>query len=78
MSTATAQKGRRRERAAFGKGRQVTDQAIADVQHLLGDQPRRREYLIEYLHLIQDAFGHLSDAHMAALAAQLRLAQTEV
>ncbi|MEP0339128.1 MAG: NAD(P)H-dependent oxidoreductase subunit E [Alphaproteobacteria bacterium] len=78
MSTATAQKGRRRERAAFGKGRQVTDQAIADVQHLLGDQPRRREYLIEYLHLIQDAFGHLSDAHMAALAAELRLAQTEV
>ncbi len=78
MPTATAQKGRRRERAAFGKGRQVTDQAIADVQHLLGDQPRRREYLIEYLHLIQDAFGHLSDAHMAALAAELRLAQTEV
>lgn len=78
MSTATAQKGRRRERAAFGKGRQVTDQAIADVQHLLGEQPRRREYLIEYLHLIQDAFGHLSDAYMAALAAELRLAQTEV
>ncbi|MCF3630759.1 NAD(P)H-dependent oxidoreductase subunit E [Thalassospiraceae bacterium LMO-SO8] len=78
MSTATAQKGRRRERAAFGKGRQVTDQAIADVQRLLGDQPRRREYLIEYLHLIQDAFGHLSDAHMAALATELRLAQTEV
>jgi len=48
------------------------------VQRLLGDQPRRREYLIEYLHLIQDAFGHLSDAHMAALAAELRLAQTEV
>ncbi len=78
MSTATAQKGRRRERAAFGKGRQVTDQAIADVQHLLGDQPRHREYLIEYLHLIQDTFGHLSDAHMAALATELRLAQTEV
>ena len=78
MSTAAAQKGRRRERAAFGKGRQITDQATADVQRLLGDQPRRREYLIEYLHLIQDAFGHLSDAHMAALAAELRLAQTEV
>lgn len=78
MSTATAQRGRRRERAAFGKGRQITDQAIADVQRLLGDQPRRREYLIEYLHLIQDTFGHLSDAHLAALAAELRLAQTEV
>jgi NADH:ubiquinone oxidoreductase subunit F (NADH-binding)/NADH:ubiquinone oxidoreductase subunit E len=78
MSTATAQKGRRHERAAFGKGRQITDQAIADVQRLLGDQPRQREYLIEYLHLIQDAFGHLSDAHLAALAAELRLAQTEV
>ena len=77
MSTATAQKGRR-ERAAFGKGRQITDQAVSDVRDLLGDRPRHREYLIEYLHLIQDAFGHLSDAHMAALAAELRLAQTEV
>jgi formate dehydrogenase len=78
MSTATAQKGRRRERAAFGKGRQITDQAITDVQSLLGDRPRSREYLIEYLHLLQDEYGHLSDAHMAALAGELRLAQTEV
>ncbi|PIW26179.1 MAG: NADH-quinone oxidoreductase subunit F [Rhodospirillales bacterium CG15_BIG_FIL_POST_REV_8_21_14_020_66_15] len=77
MSTATARKGRR-ERAAFGKGRQITDQAVAEVQRLLGDRPRRREYLIEYLHLIQDTHGHLSDAHMTALAAELRLAQTEV
>ncbi|MEQ8504264.1 MAG: NAD(P)H-dependent oxidoreductase subunit E [Rhodospirillales bacterium] len=78
MSTATAQKGSRRDRAAYGKGRQVSDQALADVSGLLGDQPRQREYLIEYLHLIQDAYGHLSDAHMAALASELRLAQTEV
>ena len=78
MSIATAQKGRRRNRAGFLKGRQITDQAVEDVRGLLGDKPRRREFLIEYLHLIQDAFGHLSADHMAALATELRLAQTEV
>ena len=78
MSTATAKKDRRFQRAAFGKGRQVMDPALEDVRTLLGDRPRQREYLIEYLHLIQDAHGHLSDAHMAALAEELRLAQTEV
>ena len=79
MSTATAEKrGRNGRSPYFGKGRQLLDQAMADVQALLGDKPRRREYLIEYLHLVQDAHGHLSAAHMNALAAELRLAQTEV
>jgi len=41
------------------KGRQVDDQALADVQALLGDRPRRRDLLIEFLHLIQDQYGHL-------------------
>ena len=78
MSTATAPKGRRRERAAFVKGRQISDEAISTVKGLLGDRPRRREFLIEYLHLIQDKFGHLSADNLAALAAELRMAQTEV
>jgi NADH:ubiquinone oxidoreductase subunit F (NADH-binding)/NADH:ubiquinone oxidoreductase subunit E len=60
------------------KGRQVSDTAIAEVQALLGDHPRERQLLIEYLHLIQDYYGHLSIAHMAALAEELRLSQTEV
>ena len=60
------------------KGRQVADEALAEVRALLGDRPRRRDLLIEHLHLIQDAYGHLSAAHLAALAEEMRLAQTEV
>ena len=60
------------------KGRQLDMQAVAEVTALLGDRPRRRDLLIEHLHLIQDKFGHLSAAHLAALAAEMKLAQTEV
>ena len=60
------------------KGRQVEDSALNDVRALLGDRPRRRDLLIEFLHLIQDAKGHLSTDHMAALADEMRLSQTEV
>ena len=60
------------------KGRTVDPAAAEQMRDLLGDGPRRRDLLIEYLHRVQDAFGHLSAAHMAALAAELRLSQTEV
>ncbi|MEM9426259.1 MAG: NAD(P)H-dependent oxidoreductase subunit E [Pseudomonadota bacterium] len=60
------------------KGRQVEDAALEEVRALLGDRPRRRDLLIEHLHLIQDAHGHLSAAHIAALADEMRLAQAEV
>jgi formate dehydrogenase len=60
------------------KGRQLDMQAVAEVSALLGDRPRRRDLLIEHLHLIQDQYGHLSAAHLAALAAEMKLAQTEV
>jgi len=60
------------------KGRQVDDVVIADVRALLGDRPRERHLLIEFLHLIQDHYGHLSVPHLAALAEELRLSQTEV
>ncbi|MEL7115376.1 MAG: NAD(P)H-dependent oxidoreductase subunit E, partial [Pseudomonadota bacterium] len=60
------------------KGRQITDQALAEVRALLGDRPRRQDLLIEHLHLIQDAHGHLSAAHLAALAEEMRLSQAEV
>ena len=45
---------------------------------LLGDEPRRPDLLIEHLHKLQDSFGCLSAAHLAALAQEMRLAQTEV
>jgi formate dehydrogenase len=60
------------------KGRQIAPSAQADVRALLGDAPRRRDLLIEFLHLIQDEYGHLSAAHLMALAEELRMAQAEV
>ena len=68
---------RQRKRSAL-RGRRVDPVALAEVQALLGDEPRRRDLLIEHLHRIQDRFGHLSAAHLAALAHEMRLAQTEV
>jgi NADH:ubiquinone oxidoreductase subunit F (NADH-binding) len=60
------------------KGRSVEARALAEVQALLGDAPRRRDLLIEHLHRIQDRYGHISVAHMVALAREMRLAMTEV
>ncbi len=60
------------------KGRQVDGSALADIRALLGDRPRRRDLLIEHLHLVQDRHGHISAAHVAALAEEMRLAQAEV
>src|SRR3979409_2197251 len=60
------------------KGRQLDMQAVAEVRALLGDRPRRRDLLIEHLHLIQDAYGCLAAAHLAALALEMKLALTEV
>jgi formate dehydrogenase len=69
--------GRRRPRQT-PKGRQVDLQALEEVRALLMDRPRRRDLLIEHLHLIQDRYGHLSAPHLAALALEMRLALTEV
>ena len=60
------------------KGRAVDPVARAEVGALLGEDPRRRDLLIEYLHRIQDRYGCLSAAHLAALAEAMRMAQTEV
>ncbi len=42
--------------------------ALHEIEQLLGDRPRRRDMLIEYLHLIQDNYQQISAAHLAALA----------
>ena len=60
------------------KGRGVDPKAKEEVRALLGDAPRRRDLLIEHLHRINDRFGHLPAAHLAALAQEMRLALTEV
>ena len=68
---------RQRKREA-PKGRVVDPAALAEVQRLLGSAPRARDLLIEHLHKLQDHFGHLSARHLAALAREMGLAQTEV
>jgi formate dehydrogenase beta subunit len=60
------------------KGRRVDPQARAEVAALLGTAPRRRDLLIEHLHKIQDRFGCLAAPHLVALAAEMKLAMTEV
>ncbi len=60
------------------KGRGVDPRARDEVRALLGDAPRRRDLLIEHLHRINDRFGHLPAAHLAALAQEMRLALAEV
>ena len=76
-ATAAASQVRERKRQA-PKGRRVDPQALAELQQLLGDASRQADLLIEHLHKIQDRFGHLSAAHLAALAQEMRLSQTQV
>ncbi len=59
------------------KGRQVEPEALAQVQALLGAAPRRRDLLIEHLHLIQDTYHCLSAVHLAALAHEMKLSLAE-
>src|SRR5512134_2961593 len=66
----------RRERGP--KGRVLDDTALAEVRALLGSKERRRDLLIEHLHLIQDKYGCLEAAHLCALAEEMRLSQAEV
>jgi NADH:ubiquinone oxidoreductase subunit F (NADH-binding)/NADH:ubiquinone oxidoreductase subunit E len=68
-----------KKKKGFGlKGRGVDPGARQEIRALLGRQPRRRDLLIEHLHRVQDRYGHLSSAHLAALAEEMRLSQTEV
>ena len=79
----TEHAGRHRRRRPAGlrtrpKGRHVDPQALDEIRGLLADAPRRRDLLIEYLHKIQDRYGHLSAAHLVALAHEMKLAPVEV
>jgi formate dehydrogenase beta subunit len=60
------------------KGRSVDPVARAEVAQLVEGVPVEREYLIENLHRVQDRFGHLSAAHLAALAEAMKLSMAEV
>jgi formate dehydrogenase beta subunit len=71
-------KGQRSRVRGTPRGRAVDPRAREEVQTLLGDRPRRRDLLIEHLHLIQDRYGCLSAAHLVALAAEMKMALAEV
>jgi formate dehydrogenase len=68
----------RRRAPTHPKGRQVDPEALAEVQALLGPRERRRDLLIEHLHLLQDKHGCLHARHLAALAMEMKLALVEV
>ena len=70
--------GRGRRARKTPKGRQIDTTALEEIQGLLTDRPRRRDLLIEHLHLIQDKYGHLSAAHLTALAFEMKMALAEV
>src|SRR5947209_9882023 len=71
--------GEGRKRAISSpKGRQVDPTAAHEIELLLADRPRRRDLLIEHLHLIQDTYKQISAAHLAALADEMKLSFAEV
>ncbi|MGB7431661.1 MAG: NAD(P)H-dependent oxidoreductase subunit E, partial [Ahrensia sp.] len=69
---------RKRRKSHLPKGRQLDEAVLLEVQNALGDRPRKRDLLIEFLHLIQDRNGCLPAAHLRALAEEMKLSQAEV
>ncbi|MEE3092501.1 MAG: NADH-quinone oxidoreductase subunit F, partial [Pseudomonadota bacterium] len=56
-----AHPGRKKCRGrAHTTGRQLVPAAVEEIAALLGDRPRQRDLLIEYLHLIQDKYNQIS------------------
>ena len=68
---------KKRKGRVFQRGRQLDSNAKVEIQELLGNKPRRKDLLIEYLHLIQDKWAHISYARLLALATELKLSQAE-
>ena len=70
-------RGRRGGRA-FNKGRQVDPGTLQQVKQILGNRPRRRDLLIEHLHLFQDKFGFITTKQLVALSYEMKMAMAEV
>src|SRR5262245_21563161 len=77
-SAMVRREGKRGKVRSKPKGRAVDPKARDEVLALLGDEPRRRDLLIEHLHKIQDRYGCLRAAHLVALAAEMKMAMAEV
>jgi formate dehydrogenase beta subunit len=68
----------RRKSAPFPKGRVLSQAEVETVRALLGEGPRERALLIEYLHLIQDHVGALPAGLLHALAEELAIPMAEI
>lgn len=71
-------KGQNWKKLAFPKGRVLEVEDSDRVRELIGQEPYKRDLLIEYLHKIQDAENCLTAGHMQALASLMRLSMAEV
>ena len=60
------------------RGRNVNFKIKDDLIKILHTPNYRRDHLIEYLHLIQDAKGYINEDYMTALASLMKISQTEV
>lgn len=64
------------------RGRDLDPAALTEIESLLGldndGSVRRRDLLIEHLHILQDEYGHLALRHLRALAAFMNLPMAEV
>jgi len=60
------------------KGRQADDASLLEVRNLVGADPLRRDLLIEYLHLLNDAYRGLHARHLVALAKVMNIPMAEV
>src|SRR5271168_1145023 len=69
--------GRKRAKSS-PKCLQIDPTAAHEIELLLAERPRRRDLLIEHLHLIQDRYHQISAAHLAALADEMKLSFAEV
>ncbi len=67
-----------KKKPRVARGRPVDLKALEEVRDLLGSGPRRKDLLIEYLHMIQDAYHHISARHIVALAHDMKLAPAEI
>ena len=82
-TTVTSDASRSRRTRATLKGRQTDPDLLEALRRLLGDERkhpelRRRDLLIEHLHAIQDANGHLALDWLRALASYMTLPMAAV
>ncbi len=59
-------------------GRVVDENAVSQLEKLIGNESTKRDMLIEHLHKIQDTYHHISNRHIIALAKIMNLSMAAV